>query len=217
MEEEIQLLLTALKEDIDTNGKQIIFSDQKIYCRIRYGYYSENGGYYYNYAFITEDYVNTVAALKKLGLEEFMEGMSPETVAYVEIDCNLYASDFDETDDILEVMGEKFGVDMSGETLSYDSEKYADLAESLYGESGNGYATLWLDITDPEEIEELLSLCDYYSYPSYPSRNQLFCSYPDVDVYVVMKDGSGYTFTIPYGKMPKEYILRLAAQLEKEE
>ncbi|MCD7840945.1 MAG: DUF6449 domain-containing protein [Lachnospiraceae bacterium] len=216
-EKEIRLLLTALQEDINTGGAEIIFSDQKIYCRIRYGYYSENGGYYYNYAFITEDYVNTVAALKELGLEEFMEEMNPETVAYVEIDCNLYASDFGETDDILEVMGEKFGVDMSGETLSYDSEKYAELAESLYGESGNGYATLWLDITDPEEIEELLSLCDYYSYPSYPSRNQLFCSYPDVDVYVVMKDGSGYSFTIPYGKMPKEYILRLAAQLEKEE
>ncbi len=252
-EEEIQLLLTALKEDIDTNGKQIIFSDQKIYCRMRYGYYNEDGNYRYNYAFITEDYENTVSALKTLGLEGIMEEIDAESVEYVEFSCAIRTADFEETDDILTVLGEKFGVDMSGETLSYDSEKYADLAESLYGGSGNRVVYLTISITDTEEIKELLSLCDYYSYPSYPSRNELFSGYSDVGVYVLMKEGSSnkesnsysnndsgesvtvteitdsetptaeasagntYSFSIPYGKIPKKYVLRLARQLAKEE
>ncbi len=214
--EETRLLLTALKEDLDTCGTEIIFSDRKIYCRLRYGYWDEKGSYYNQFSFITEDYVNTIAALKELGQEAFVEEMDPETVEYVEISCTLYASDFDQTDDILEVLGSCFGVDMSGETLSLDSEKYADLAESLYGESSDGYASLWVDITDTEDIEELLSLCDYYSYPSYPSRRQLFCAYSDAGAYVLLDNDGGYTFSIPYGKMPKEYILRLAAQLEED-
>ncbi len=266
--EEIQILITALKEDIDTYGSQVIFSDAKVYCRLRYGYYAEDGYSYYNYAFITEDYVNTVAALKELGLEEYVQEIDPEAVAYIELSCDIYASDFEDTDDILTVIGERFGVDLSGETLSLDSEKYAELAESLYGGNKYGYATLTIQITDPDEIEELLSLCDYYSYPSYPTRTELFSGASDASVYVFMKDGSSYQesgnitadtdtggtvhesaesseigtvtvteipdsvpstavasvvngdsygFSIPYGKMPKEYLLRLASLLEKEE
>ncbi|MCD8379348.1 MAG: ABC transporter permease [Lachnospiraceae bacterium] len=223
--EELQALITALKEDIDTYGRQAVCSDEKVYCRLRYGYYGEDGYTRSNFAFITEDYVNTVAVLNDLGLEEFIQEMDPEAVSYIEFSCDIYASDFENTDNILTVIGDRFGVDLSGETLSLDSEKYAELAESLYGENQYGYAKLTIQITDPDEIEELLLLCDYYSYPSYPTRTELFSSASDASVYVVMKEGegssytesSGYSFTIPYGKMPKEYILRLAAQLEKEE
>ncbi len=220
--EEMQALIIALQEDIDTYGSQVIFSDEKVYCRLRYGYYGEDGYTRSNYAFITEDYVNTVAVLKDLGLEEFVQEIDPDAVAYIEFSCDIYASDFENTDNILTVIGERFGVDLRGETLSLDSGKYAELAESLYGENQYGYAELTIQITDPDEIEEILLLCDYYSYPSYPTRTELFSDASDVSVYVVMKEGSSYQegsadsygFSIPYGKMPKEYILRLAVLLE---
>ncbi|MCD8325379.1 MAG: hypothetical protein LUC90_01480 [Lachnospiraceae bacterium] len=149
----------ALRKDIEEYGIQALYSEDTVYCTINFSGYDREDERYASRSFnITDQWVNTIQVLKDLGYGSYAEPLSAENVEYLSFYYTIDEEDFENTEDILLVLGEYFGVDMTGESLELDSEEYAELSSKL---NEKGYVTLELFATDKEEIEEILALCDY--------------------------------------------------------
>ncbi|MCD8130843.1 MAG: hypothetical protein LUE16_06120 [Lachnospiraceae bacterium] len=225
-------LMEALKKDIEDYGIQAVYSEDTVYCSISFrGYYEEYGRYVNRSLDITEQWVNTIQALQDLGYGRYVESVDAEDVVSLYLYQNFYEEEFEDTEDILLSLGGHYGVDMTGESLELDSEEYAEFSKTL---QEDGYVCLELTITDREEIEEILALCDYEA-SSQNSPRGLFSEswenpvYAQFSVYSTASEESGgnapvYTQTaddeneillsIRSGSLPKKYILRMAESVK---
>ncbi|MCD7738920.1 MAG: hypothetical protein LUH58_07775 [Lachnospiraceae bacterium] len=226
-------LMEALRKDIEEYGILAVYSEDTVYCTVSFrGYYEEDGRYVNRSLDITGQWINTIQALKDMGYGSYVESVSAENVVSLTLCHNIYEEEFEDAEDILLSLGEYYGVDMTGESLELGSEEYAEFSEMLHED---GYVYLELTITDREEIEEILALCDYEPSSSQNRPHSLFSEtgenpvYTQVDWNVTVfsessSDSSVYAqtvddeneilLTIRSGRLPKKYLLRMAESVK---
>ncbi|MCD8067663.1 MAG: hypothetical protein LUE87_01980 [Lachnospiraceae bacterium] len=178
--------------------------------------------------------MNTIQALQDLGYGRYVESVNAEDVVSLYLYQNFYEEEFENTEDILLSLGGHYGVDMTGESLELDSEEYAEFSKTL---QEDGYVCLELTITDREEIEEILALCDYeassqnsprglfsesWENPVYAETNgwvvhinSIETGDPEVSAYETEGEPEEILLSIRSGRLPKKYLLRMAETVKE--
>ncbi|MCD7806918.1 MAG: DUF6449 domain-containing protein, partial [Lachnospiraceae bacterium] len=209
-------LLKALQQDIEEYGILALYSEDTVYCTITFqGYHEEDEAYLYRSLNITDQWINTVQTLKDLGYGSYVEPLNAEDLDALLLSHTIYAEDFENMEDILLSLGERYGVDLTKESLELDSEEYAMLSSEL---NEKGYISLELTITDREEIEEILALCDY-NEGDYDSRlENLFNDGWSIAIDALESQTVNEEYSIILrlrsGSLPKKYLLRMAESVK---
>ena len=144
----------------------------------------------------------TVEALRAAGLEEWVEELDPKEVASVTLSMSIYSS-YGELDAAAreKIAREYYGVYGSGEGQT--DQGPAEKSAGPYADREVEWRPM-LEITDPEEIEELCALMDYEEY----TRSDSLFREGYVEITYLDRAGDSHTGYLERGALPEKFVLR---------
>lgn len=211
--EELLALIRAYNQDVLENPETVLLGEDRILTEINLWFADMDGYQVTAYLDIYESMGRTVEALKALGYEGLVTPWKTEGIASVNLSVDNFGV-YRTAEDIVEAAREKYQVYGGEEYQSYGGENGLTGEQAAVMEAAEGYSSqsivssrqkdLMLCITDPEEIEELLSLVSY----SRGSKRWGIFKKSVVSISITDREGEELECYIRAGDLPEKYIRR---------
>ncbi len=213
---ELLELFRAYNQDVLERPETVLFGEGRLLTEVMLSYRRRDGYRAEITLHIYESMERTLEALRALGYESQTVLRKAEEVASVNLILGIGEWGENATaETLVEAARKKYGED-TGEQSVVDTEAYGgtvfmeteNVPQAVYdGESRE----LVLYITEPEEIEELLSLISY----SREHKGEGVFKKPVISISMTDRKGESASCYIKKGELPEKYILRFGELIEE--
>lgn len=218
--EEMLPLFQAYNQDVLDDPETVLLGKGRVLAGVEIAYGNKYAYRVFIGLEIYETMSRTIQVLKEMGYEKQMSFKTAAEITSIKLEINNLTGT-DSAEEIIEAARERYGVfgTEPEETVQAENQEKAAAAE-VFDTEGTVAAEqkaaveihgIMLSVTDPEEVEELLSLISYKR----DDRVVGFLKKRMIDVKMTDKDGTQSTGYIRKGDLPEKYILRFGELAEK--
>lgn len=205
--EVFRAICEAYNKDLEENAKAVILGEGRMLAQLQLDLRERPGFIFID---VCEGMKHTVKALQDAGYEEYTRPADASEVSCIKLRIGGYYDENTAAHELVEAAGEHYGVyteesakpdtDTPTEANVITGEAYAPSVKEYHREAAKA---LTVQITAPEEIEELLKLL-HYSSPAH-DYSVLRKNYIK-GIYIVDKYGVEQSVYIKEGELPEKYI-----------